>query len=53
MGESIICRIYVDGGFVDNELFLNIMERMLDGVEVISSEEGSGSAIGALIVLKK
>lgn len=50
-GESHIDRIYIDGGFVDNDLFLSILERMMVGFEIIPSEEGYGSALGALLIL--
>ena len=51
MGESKIDRIYVDGGFTGNDLFLSILERMMEEVEIIASEEGYGSALGALLIL--
>jgi sugar (pentulose or hexulose) kinase len=50
-GATEIKRVYVDGGFVDNEVFLRILAIQLPQFEVFSSEVPDGSALGALLTL--
>ncbi len=53
MNGRSIKKIYLDGGFVDNLIFINILSLKLNGIEIIASEIPLGSAIGAAMDVKK
>jgi L-fuculokinase len=44
-------RIFLDGGFVDNSIFINILAEKLSDFEIIPSKIPWGSAIGAALSL--
>lgn len=48
-GNSNIRKIYIDGGFADNELFVQLLARQLDGYELVCTESPLGSAQGAAL----
>jgi L-fuculokinase len=52
IGDTNVKKIYVDGGFVDNDVFLNILAIKLKGYEVFASSMPNGSALGALLMMK-
>jgi sugar (pentulose or hexulose) kinase len=52
VGDTNVKKIYVDGGFVDNYVFLNILAIKLKGYEVFASSMPNGSALGALLMMK-
>ena len=48
-----INKIFLDGGFVDNGIFINMLSEKLPDFEIIPSEIPLGSAIGAAMAAKK
>ncbi len=51
-GDSNINRIYVDGGFIDNDIFLKILASQLSQFEIYASSMPNGSALGALLIME-
>ena len=45
-GENVK-KVFLDGGFVENSVFINILAAKLPDFEIIPSEMPLGSAIGA------
>ena len=45
-GENVK-KVFIDGGFVENSIFINILAAKLPDFEIIPSEMPLGSAIGA------
>lgn len=52
VGRSEIRRIYIDGGFVDNEVFLEMIRIKNPDYEVVVSKEPLGSALGAAMAVQ-
>lgn len=50
-GENKIRKIFVDGGFVDNPLFIQLLTEGLPDLELICSEVPLGSAMGAAMAV--
>jgi L-fuculokinase len=50
-GSTLPKRIYVDGGFSKNEIFMNLLSEAFLNVEVYSSEVAQASSLGAALVL--
>lgn len=50
-GETNARKAYIDGGFVDNELFLQLLARSLKTYELIKTEYPLGSALGAAMAV--
>ena len=46
-------KIFLDGGFVDNLIFINMLSEKLPDFEIIPSEIPLGSAIGAALAVNK
>lgn len=51
LGSSGIDRLYVDGGFAGNAVFLEMLSRLLHPVKVHTANASLGSALGAAVVL--
>lgn len=51
LGNSEIKKIYVDGGFTDNDVFMKLLSFHFKNYEVMSTESPSGSALGAAILI--
>ena len=50
-GNSNINKVFIDGGFVHNELFINLLRHFLKGYSLEFSEVPLGSAYGAALML--
>lgn len=50
-GNSDIKKVYIDGGFVHNELFINLLQHFLEGYSLEFSDVPLGSAYGAALML--
>jgi sugar (pentulose or hexulose) kinase len=50
-GKSDIRKLYIDGGFVDNSLFLHYLAEMLPGYALITTASPLGSALGAAMAI--
>jgi len=52
-GKTNARKIYIDGGFVDNELFIQLLAGSLKGYGLIATESPLGSALGAAMAVHK
>lgn len=52
-GKTQAKKAYIDGGFVDNELFIQLLARSLKDIELISTESPLGSALGAAMAANR
>lgn len=50
-GQSDLRKLYIDGGFVDNTLFLRYLAAALPGYTIITTESPLGSALGAAMAI--
>ena len=50
-GDTSIKRLFVDGGFSDNDLFIKLLSHYLRGLKLRSTSSSLGSALGAAIVI--
>lgn len=50
-GKSAINKVFIDGGFVHNELFINLLQHFLEGYSLEFSDVPLGSAYGAALML--
>ena len=53
MNGKNIKKIFLDGGFVDNLIFINMLSAKLPDFEIIPSQIPLGSAIGAALAIKQ
>lgn len=51
IGVTKIKHIYIDGGFVDNEIFIQLLARAFRGIKVKTTQSPIGSALGAAMVM--
>jgi L-fuculokinase len=51
IGNSKIKRIYIDGGFTDNDVFMKLMAHHFSSYKVLSTHSPLGSALGAAMVI--
>ena len=48
---SAVKRIFVDGGFSNNDVYMNLLARIFSGMEVFAASIPQASAIGAAMVI--
>jgi len=53
LGNSEIKQVYVDGGFADNEVFIEMLEYYFEDMAIRTANSPIGSALGAAIVISK
>lgn len=51
-GTSEIKQMYIDGGFIDNEIFLHFLSQGFFDIQLIKTDKPLGSAIGAAMVME-
>ncbi|MDT0648007.1 FGGY family carbohydrate kinase [Zunongwangia sp. F260] len=51
IGNSDINRIYIDGGFTDNDVFMKLMSHHFSKFKILSTQSPLGSALGAAMVI--
>lgn len=51
IGNSDIRKIYIDGGFTDNDVFMKLMAHHFSDFKVLSTQCPLGSALGAAMVI--
>ncbi len=51
IGNSNINRLYIDGGFSDNEVYIQMLSQQLGKMKLSTTEASLGSALGAAIVI--
>lgn len=50
-GNANLNKIFIDGGFIDNELFIHFLSGSLSQFEWVATQTPLGSAVGAAIVM--
>lgn len=52
-GEGLVNhkKLFVDGGFCQNPIFMQLLAKRLPGLQVIAFEENQGTALGAALVM--
>jgi hypothetical protein len=53
MGDANIGRLYVDGGFSDNEVYIQLLSQSLTNMKISTTDSSLGSALGAAIVISE
>lgn len=53
IGKTGVKHIIIDGGFVNNELFIKMLQHQLPGYELSVSSQPLGSALGAAMVVNE
>ncbi|XMO85792.1 FGGY family carbohydrate kinase [Algibacter sp. AS12] len=53
IGDTKINKIYIDGGFTDNDIFIKLMGHCFQNYKVRTTKSPLGSAIGAAMVISK
>ncbi|MBT8183436.1 MAG: carbohydrate kinase, partial [Eudoraea sp.] len=51
LGNDNIKRLYVDGGFSDNEVYVQLLTQHLGNMKLSTTDSSLGSALGAAIVI--
>ncbi len=51
IGNQKIERLYVDGGFSDNEIYIQLLSQYLGNMKLSTTDASLGSALGAAIVI--
>ncbi|MAZ27474.1 MAG: carbohydrate kinase [Cytophagaceae bacterium] len=51
IGNSSINKIYIDGGFTDNDVFMKLMAHHFKDFKVLTTQSPLGSALGAAMVI--
>ena len=51
LADAPVSRLYVDGGFNANHIFLEMLRKKLPGMEIIPSDFPNGSALGAAMLV--
>ncbi|MHA7831751.1 MAG: FGGY-family carbohydrate kinase [Flagellimonas sp.] len=51
IGKDDIDQLYIDGGFANNKIFLELLALRLEGMEIKTTDASLGSALGAAIVI--
>lgn len=51
MGSEKIGRLFVDGGFSDNEVYIQLLSQYLDNMKLSTTDSSLGSALGAALVI--
>lgn len=51
IGNSKIKKIFIDGGFTDNDVFMKLMSHHFSSFKVLSTHSPLGSALGAAMVI--
>ncbi|WP_422861011.1 FGGY-family carbohydrate kinase [Flagellimonas sp. S174] len=50
-GDSSIKRLYIDGGFSNNDVYIKLLSRFLKNMELRTTDSSLGSALGAALVI--
>ncbi len=53
IGETPIAKIYVDGGFADNEIYIQLLGKHFRNVKLRTTQSPLGSALGASLIISK
>ena len=51
IGNTKIKEIYIDGGFAENEIFIQLLVRHFKGLKIRTTQSPLGSALGAAMLI--
>jgi L-fuculokinase len=51
LGKTNVKRIYIDGGFASNALFVEMLGKAFEEIEIVTSASSLGSALGAALAV--
>ncbi len=51
MGEQVVGRIFIDGGFSKNDIYMNLISDSLKDIEIYAASMAQATAIGAALVI--
>jgi glycerol kinase len=51
IGKSKIKKLYIDGGFSDNEVYIQMLSQFMNTMKLRTANSSLGSALGAAIVI--
>ncbi len=52
MGKGKVSKLFVDGGFVENGVFMSLLKINLPGIEIVPGDQIAGSARGAAMMMR-
>ncbi len=52
-GNTKVTKLYIDGGFAKNVIFITLLKKRLKGFEIIASDTSNASALGAFLLLNR
>lgn len=53
LGNTTIKKVYIDGGFAENELFVKLVSTHFKNYEVLTAKASNGSALGAALMVNE
>lgn len=53
IGNTMVEKVYIDGGFAQNQLFTEFLKRKFKGLDIVKKEFTNGSALGAAMVMNQ
>ncbi len=53
IGKTAISKMYIDGGFADNEIFVSLLAKHFDNMSIITTSSPLGSALGAAMIISE
>ena len=53
IGDQSVKRIFVDGGFSKNEIYMNLLARMFPDIEVFAASVAQATTIGTALAIHK
>jgi len=53
IGNTAIKKIFIDGGFVKNKLYLRLLKNKFPNIPIQQMENTNGSALGAALVINQ
>ena len=51
LGKTSLSKIYIDGGFIDNDIYVRLLAEHFEDQQVETARSGLGSALGAAIAI--
>ncbi|GJM34576.1 MAG: carbohydrate kinase [Saprospiraceae bacterium] len=53
IGQTVVKKLYIDGGFADNEVFAQLLARYFKDLKLRTTQSPLGSALGAVMVISE
>lgn len=52
-GNTLVKKIYIDGGFADNKIFIELLARKFKDIHLTATQTPLGSALGAVLMISE